>query len=112
MKKKPKEKIELEELPLEEKGQLPVVHEKEEELEYLECQPVQKGWFKYLVPRENREEMIGDLLETRFEMEREGHTKWVVFWVMLARKGLIVMYLLQGRIGGYGKKRRKVDKDK
>ncbi len=107
MKKKPKEKLELEELPLEQKGLLPVVREVESQLV-----PMQKGWFKYLVPREKREEMIGDLIETRYEMEKEGHAQWVIDLVMLAHKGLILLYLLRGRIGDYGKKRRKVDRNK
>jgi hypothetical protein len=67
----------------------------------LSTEPWEMKWFSrplaYLLPRDDREEWLGDLVETRHDLIKEGYPKWVASLITVAKSGLLVWSLIRIR---------------
>lgn len=57
---------------------------------------------KYLIPSKRREEIIGDLIETEFQMIEAGMSEWKIKMVMMFHIFLVVFSLLRIRVSDFG----------
>ena len=94
-------------MPSPTKQNLPIIQEEED---YVEYEVVQTGIFKYLLPSKKREEVLGDLAETRQKMERDGVSKRRVQFIMILQKSFILVSLLRLRITDFGKSKKEINK--
>lgn len=64
-------------------------------------------FFKYLLPSKRREEVLGDLIETRFEMKMAGCSQWKINLVMFWHKWWALVAMWRVKLGDYGKRQQK-----
>lgn len=58
--------------------------------------------FKYLIPSKRREEVLGDLIETKSDMIEEGHPIWKIRLVLFFHIVIILGTMLKLKITDYG----------
>lgn len=58
-------------------------------------------WFSrplaYLIPKDDREEWLGDLVEARHELLKAGYPRWIASLITVAKSGLLVWSLIRIR---------------
>jgi hypothetical protein len=58
-------------------------------------------WFSrplsYLLPKDDREEWLGDLVEARHELLKAGYPRWIASLITVAKSGLLVWSLIRIR---------------
>jgi len=65
-----------------------------------------KTVFKYLIPSKRREEVIGDLIQTKIEMIEDGLPMWKVKGVLYFHMLVIILSMLRIRISDYGRSKK------
>jgi len=67
--------------------------------------------FKYLIPSNRREEVMGDLIETNIEMIEEGFPMWKIKVVLYFHGISVILALFKTRLQDYGTTKKKINKN-
>ena len=68
-------------------------------------------FFIFLLPSKRREEILGDLIETKIQMIEAGFPMWKVKGVLCFHMLCILIAMLRTKLLDYGTSKKKVDKD-
>jgi len=71
-----------------------------------------KSIFRFLIPSKRREEVMGDLIETKIQMIEEGFPLWKIKAILYCHMLLIVISLLKVKLLDFGEAKKKTDQNR